>query len=78
MPPARCLHGFEFLGFFFVNVYTASYPEPHSREEIIDILLPMVAHFQKHERGRETVLKLSSIVVLDPVASVQRTIKRIT
>lgn len=63
--PSKTLTGFEFLGFFFISTHTVSYPELHPREEIIGILLPMVADFQKHEWGRESVLKLSSIMMLD-------------
>lgn len=71
------LTGFAFLGFFFVSTHSVSYAEPHLREEIIGILLPMVANFQKWEGGRDSALKLSSIMMLDPVATVQRTIKSI-
>lgn len=47
--PSKMLTEFEFWGFFIVSAHTVSYPEPHPREEIIGILLPMVANFQKHE-----------------------------
>lgn len=67
--------------FFFVSLYTVSHSDPYPGEEIIAILLATVAsveNMSKGEKWRERILKLSSLMILNPGTTVQRTVKGLT